>query len=184
MDGKVVGINTAIIAGGNGIGFAIPVNMAKGIIEQLQAKGEVTRGWLGIGIQDLTKELKSYYGVNGDAGVLVTKAFPGDPAEKAGIRAKDIILAVNGKKVDSSRELSRTIAESAVGQATELLVLRDGTEKEFAIELGKRPEDHGGRSKPGSSEEEPARHCRIQPDPRNHSAVPASGRKRCHGCGR
>jgi serine protease Do len=140
MDGKVVGINTAIIAGGHGIGFAIPVNMAKGIIEQLQAKGEVTRGWLGIGIQDLTQELKSYYGVDGDAGVLVTKVFPGDPAEKAGIRAKDIILSVNGKKVDSSRELSRTIAESAVGHETELLVLRDGTEKKFAIELGKRPE--------------------------------------------
>jgi len=123
MGGKVVGINTAIIAGGQGIGFAIPVNMAKGIIEQLQTKGEVTRGWLGIGIQDLTKELKAYYGVKGDAGVLVTKVFPGDPAEKAGIRAKDIILAVNGKKVDSSRELSLTIAEST-----------------FAIELGKRPE--------------------------------------------
>ena len=140
MEGKVVGINTAIIAGGQGIGFAIPVNMAKGIIEQLQAKGEVIRGWLGIGIQDLTKELKDYYGIKGDAGVLVTKAFPGDPAEKAGIRAKDIILEVNGKKVDSSRELSRTIAESAVGQKTQLLVLRDGAEKKFAIELGKRPE--------------------------------------------
>ncbi len=140
MDGKVVGINTAIIAGGQGIGFAIPVNMAKGIIEQLQAKGEVTRGWLGIGIQDLSKELKSYYGVDGDAGVLVTKVFPGDPAEKAGIRAKDIILAVNGKKVDSSRELSRTIAESAVGKEASLLVLRGGTEKKFTIELGKRPE--------------------------------------------
>ena len=140
MEGKVVGINTAIIAGGQGIGFAIPVNMAKGIIEQLQTKGEVTRGWLGIGIQDLTEELKAYYGVKGDAGVLVTKVFPGDPAEKAGIRAKDIILAVNDKKVDSSRELSLTIAESAVGQKTQLLVLRDGAEKTFAIELGKRPE--------------------------------------------
>jgi len=140
MDGKVVGINTAIIAGGQGIGFAIPVNMAKGIIEQLQSKGEVTRGWLGIGIQDLSKELKDYYGVKGNAGVLVTKVFPGDPAEKAGMRDKDIILEVNGKKVDSSRELSRTIAEAPVGQKTQLLVLRGGTEKEFAIELGKRPD--------------------------------------------
>ncbi|OQY47694.1 MAG: peptidase [Desulfobacteraceae bacterium 4572_87] len=140
MDGKVVGINTAIIAGGQGIGFAIPVNMAKGIIEQLQSKGEVTRGWLGIGIQDLSKELKDYYSVKGGAGVLVTNVFPGDPAEKAGIRAKDIILEVNGKKVDSSRELSRTIAEAPVGQKTQLLVLRDGAEKKFTIELGKRPE--------------------------------------------
>jgi len=140
MTGKVVGINTAIIAGGSGIGFAIPVNMAKGIIEQLQAKGEVTRGWLGIGIQDLSKELKAYYGVKGNAGVLVTRVFPGDPAEKAGIHAKDIILEVNGKKVDSSRELSRIIAESAVGLNTQLLVLRDGAEKKFTIGLGKRPD--------------------------------------------
>ena len=140
MSGRVVGINTAIIAGGQGIGFAIPVNMAKGIIKQLQTKGEVTRGWLGIGIQDLTKELKDYYGVKGDAGVLVTKVFPGDPAEKAGIHAKDIILEVNGKKVDSSRELSRTIAESGVGEKTKLLILRNGEEKKFTIELGKRPD--------------------------------------------
>ena len=141
MSGKVVGINTAIIAGGQGIGFAIPVNMAKGIIEQLQSKGEVTRGWLGIGIQDLTEELKAYYGIKGDEGVLVTKVFPGDPAEKAGIRAKDIILEVNGKEVDSSRELSRTIAESPVGQETQLLVLRNGAKKKFTIGLGKRPDN-------------------------------------------
>jgi len=140
MDGKVVGINTAIIAGGQGIGFAIPVNMAKGIIEQLQTKGEVTRGWLGVGIQDLTKELKEYYGIKGEAGVLVTKVFPGDPAEKAGLQAKDVILEVNGKKVDSSRELSRIIAESPVGDKTQLLVMRNGAEKTFTIKLGKRPE--------------------------------------------
>jgi len=140
MDGKVVGINTAIIAGGQGIGFAIPVNMAKGIIEQLQTKGEVTRGWLGVGIQDLTKELKEYYGIKGEAGVLVTKVFPGDPAEKAGLQAKDVILEVNGKKVDSSRELSRIIAESPVGDKTQLLVMRNGAEKTFSIKLGKRPE--------------------------------------------
>jgi serine protease Do len=138
MAGKVVGINTAIIAGGQGIGFAIPVNLAKGIIDQLKTKGEVTRGWLGVGIQDLTQELKEYYGVKDGEGVLVTQVFPGDPADKAGLKAGDVILKVNGHHVDSSRELSRMIAESPVGQEVEILALRKGSSKTFHVELSKR----------------------------------------------
>ncbi|MBC8418226.1 MAG: DegQ family serine endoprotease [Desulfobacterales bacterium] len=138
MEGKVVGINTAIIAGGQGIGFAIPVNLAKGIISQLKTKGEVTRGWLGVGIQDLTNELKEYYGIKDGEGVLVTQVFPGDPADKAGLKSKDIILKVNGHKVKTSRELSRMIAEARVGQKVEIIVLRKGSEKNFDIELSKR----------------------------------------------
>jgi len=149
MDGKVVGINTAIIAGGQGIGFAIPVNLAKGIIDQLKRKGEVTRGWLGVGIQDLTQELKEYYGVKDREGVLVTQVFPGDPADKAGLKAGDIILKVNGHAVDSSRELSRMIAESPVGQKVEISALRKGDSQTFHIELSKRKDmesaDGGGR---------------------------------------
>ena len=138
MEGKVVGINTAIIAGGQGIGFAIPVNLARGIIKQLKTKGEVTRGWLGVGIQDLTKELKEYYGIKDGEGVLVTQVFPDDPAEKAGMKAKDIILEVNGHKVKNSRELSRMIAEAGVGQKVDIVVLRKGGKKEFSIQLSKR----------------------------------------------
>jgi len=138
MEGKVVGINTAIIAGGQGIGFAIPVNLAKGIIAQLKTKGEVTRGWLGVGIQDLNPELKEYYGLKDGEGVLVTQAFPGDPAEKAGLKAGDIILKVNGHPVDSSRELSRMIAETPVGLGVEILVLRKGNSRTFHVELSKR----------------------------------------------
>ncbi|MBW1779448.1 MAG: Do family serine endopeptidase, partial [Deltaproteobacteria bacterium] len=138
MEGKVVGINTAIIAGGQGIGFAIPVNLAKGIIDQLKTKGEVTRGWLGVGIQDLTKELKEYYGIKDGEGVLVTQVFPDDPAAKAGIKTKDIILEVNGHKVESGRELSRMIAEASVGQKVEIVVLRNGSRKVFNITLSKR----------------------------------------------
>jgi len=138
MEGKVVGINTAIIAGGHGIGFAIPVNLAKGIIKQLKTKGEVTRGWLGVGIQDLTKELKEYYGMKDGEGVLVTQVFPDDPAAKAGMEPKDIILEVNGHKVKTSRELSRMIAEASVGQKMDIVVLRKGSRKEFNIQLSKR----------------------------------------------
>ena len=115
MEGAVIGINTAIISGGQGIGFAIPTNLARGIIQQLKTEGEVTRGWLGVGIQDLDKELKEYYGLKKEVdGVLVVKVFPDDPAAKAGIETDDIILEVNGHKVDSSRELSRMIADAEV----------------------------------------------------------------------
>ncbi|MCF8130402.1 MAG: DegQ family serine endoprotease [Deltaproteobacteria bacterium] len=144
MDGKVVGINTAIIAGGTGIGFAIPVDMAKGIIAQLKSSGEVSRGWLGVGIQDLTKDLKDYYGVKEGEGVLITQVFKGDPADKAGIEPKDIVLSVNGEKVDGSRDLSRIIAEKDVGKKVELEILRNGKEKTVTVELAKRKDLPGG----------------------------------------
>ncbi len=138
MNGEVIGINTAIIAQGQGIGFAIPVNMAQGIVAQLKENGSVTRGWLGVGIQDLTPELAEYYGLNDKHGVLVSQVFNGDPAAKAGIKANDIIVAVDGKPVASSRELSSTIAGLAVGKKTEITFLRDGREKTVDVELAKR----------------------------------------------
>ncbi|MBL7212136.1 MAG: DegQ family serine endoprotease [Desulfobacteraceae bacterium] len=149
MQGKVIGINTAIIPRGQGIGFAIPVNLAKGIVEQLKTKGEVTRGWLGVGIQDLTKELREYHGIADGEGVLVTQAFPGNPAEKAGIKTKDIILEVNGRKVKNSRDLSRMIAESPVGATVNLLVLQDGKEKVIGVKLGKRDDKKLASSRSG-----------------------------------
>ena len=149
MKGKVVGINTAIIAGGQGIGFAIPVNLAKGIIMQLKTKGEVTRGWLGVGIQDLTDELKEYHGIKDGGGVLITQAFPDNPAEKAGIKAKDIILEVNGRKVKKSRDLSRMIAESPVGTTVKLLVLQNGKEKVIDVKLAKRDDKRLASSRSG-----------------------------------
>lgn len=153
MDGEVVGINTAIIAGGQGIGFAIPVNLARGIIEQLKTEGEVTRGWLGVGIQDLDQELKEYYGLDEDIeGVLVTKVFPDDPAEKAGIKTNDILLEVNGKEVDDSRELSRMIADSGVGDQVDILVWRDGKKKVFNVKLAKR-QDLKTAAAPGEPEQ-------------------------------
>ena len=138
MKGEVVGINTAIIAGGRGIGFAIPVNLAKGIIDQLKNSGEVTRGWLGVGIQDISDEVAEYYGIEEKIGVLVTEVFPGDPADKAGIKTKDIILSVNGKKVSTARELTGVIADTGVGDAVRIKVLRNGTTKTFKVKIAKR----------------------------------------------
>jgi len=138
MKGEVVGINTAIIAGGQGIGFAIPVNLAKGIIDQLKNSGEVTRGWLGVGIQDISDEVAEYYGIEEKIGVLVTEVFPGDPADKVGIKPKDIILSVNGKKVSTARELTGVIADTGVGDAVRIKVLRNGTTKTFKVKIAKR----------------------------------------------
>jgi len=138
---EVVGINTAIMSrgGGNdGVGFAIPVNLAKGIIEQLKNQGRVTRAWLGVGIQDLTPELADYYHVKEHKGALVTQVYEGDPAEKAGIKTGDIIFEVDGKKVSSGRELSRTIANAPVGAQIPMTILRDGREKTVYVELAER----------------------------------------------
>ena len=140
MTGEVIGINTAIIASGQGIGFAIPVNMARGIIEQLKASGEVTRGWLGVAIQPISKELADYYGIKNGRGVLVTEVFSGDPADKAGIKPKDIILEVNNKKVEESRDLTRMIANTTVGETVNIKILRDGQEMIFRVEIAKREE--------------------------------------------
>ena len=138
MNGEVVGINTAIVAQGQGIGFAIPVNLAQGIVAQLKDNGSVTRGWLGVGIQDLTPELAEYYGLKDKKGVLVSQVFKGDPAEQAGIRPNDIIVAVDGKPVTTGRELSATIAGLEVGKRTVITLVRDGREKTIYAELAQR----------------------------------------------
>jgi len=147
MKGEVVGINTAIIASGQGIGFAIPINLADGIIAQLKTSGEVTRGWLGVGIQDLTPELAEYYKVKDKKGVLVTHVFKGDPADKGGIKVKDIIIKVDGKPVPTARELSGTIAGIAVGKKIAILLIRDGKEKTVYIKVAKRKDDESLVSK-------------------------------------
>jgi len=140
LKGEVIGINTAIVASGQGIGFAIPINMADGIIDQLKDTGEVSRGWLGVGIQDLTPELAEYYGIKEKEGVLVTQTYEGDPADKAGIKEGDVITAVEGKHISSSRELSRTVAEAGVGNKLSLTLLREGREKNVSVKLAKRPD--------------------------------------------
>ena len=140
MKGEVVGINTAIVAGGQGIGFAIPVNLAKNIIVQLKSTGEVTRGWLGVGIQDISEEVAEYYGIKEKKGVLVTEVFPGDPADLAGIKPKDIILSVNGKPVDSARQLTGMIADISVGDTIKIKINRNGKPQTIDVKIAKREE--------------------------------------------
>jgi serine protease Do len=155
MKGEVVGINTAIIASGQGIGFAIPINLARGIIEQLKDRGEVTRGWLGVAIQDLSGELAEYYGLKDRKGVLVTEVFPGDPADQAGIKPQDVILEVDGKPVETTRDLTGLVAGLKVGGTYNIVVFRGEKEKTFRVHIAKRDDDKiASRRTPKESEDE------------------------------
>jgi serine protease Do len=140
LHGEVIGINTAIINFAQGIGFAIPSNMAKQVIEHLLAKGRVARGWLGVGIQPLTPDLAKKFGVAESEGVLVNEVFPNDPAAAAGIKPGDIILRIDGHVVDSPNKLSRLIGTLAPGATSKIEVVRDLTRMTLDIRLSERRE--------------------------------------------
>lgn len=138
MKGEVVGINTMMFAGGRGIGFAIPVNTAKNVVAQLRERGEVTRGWLGVSIQDVPKDIAEYFGIEDNRGALVANVVPGDPADTAGIQPQDIIVEIDGQNVADSRELLRLVASLNVGQTADIKVLRNGKIKNFEVKVAKR----------------------------------------------
>ena len=136
MKGQVVGINTAIIAGGQGIGFTIPVNMVKDVLVQLKEQGHVTRGWIGVSIQSLTPELAKSFGLKEPNGALISSVNIGDPAEKAGIKAGDIIVSFNGKKIDELNDLPRVVAGTMPGKKASVKVIRDSKPKTLFVTVG------------------------------------------------
>lgn len=136
-DGKVIGINTAIVAGGQGIGFAIPVNMAKEVLPQLEEKGKVTRGWLGVTMQPMSVELARSFGLEGEKGALLSDVVKGGPAAKAGLKSGDIILEFDGHKIMEMNELPRLVAAAPVGKNVALKVFRNGQVKEFTVSVGR-----------------------------------------------
>ncbi len=136
--GEVVGINTAIVATGQGIGFAIPINLAKLIADQLISSGRVTRGWLGVGIQEVTAELAESFDLGKPTGALVNQVMAGTPAADSGLRQGDIILAFDGKEVRGVRELQLMVASSPAGREVTLEVLREGRRRSLAVVLGTR----------------------------------------------
>ena len=136
--GEVIGINTAIVASGQGIGFAIPINMARKIMDDLVKKGKVTRGWLGVGVQPLTPELAKSFGVSGE-GVLVNQVMPKSPAEAAGLKVGDLILSVDGKAIKDPRELQRVIADIDIGKSIEMQILREKEKRTIRAQIGEVP---------------------------------------------
>ena len=143
LDGEVIGINTAIVAGGQGIGFAIPTVLAKGIVTQLRDKGRVVRGWLGVMIQKVTPELAKSFDLESEEGALVADVAPGGPAEKAGLKRGDVIVGFNGREIKEWSDLPTIVAGTPVGAEVEVKVIREGKEKAFEVTLGELKDDQG-----------------------------------------
>jgi serine protease Do len=128
LKGEVVGINTAIISGGQGLGFAIPSNIAKSVTAQLRTKGKVVRGWLGVAIQTVTPEIAKSFAMKEPRGALVSEVTPGGPADKGGIRQGDVIVSFGGKSVKTANDLPYMVAETPVGKTVPVTVIRSGKE--------------------------------------------------------
>lgn len=154
LRGEVVGINTAIVARGQGIGFAVPINLVKDLLPQLREKGRVVRGWLGVGIQEITPELARTFGLDRTRGALIAQVFPGSPAQKGGVESGDVVVEVNGRAVDSPNALSRAVAAVEPGRKVELKVLRNGKERRLKVSVGERDAQRLDGAPP-SEEEEP-----------------------------
>ncbi len=155
MKGEVIGINNAIDARAQGIGFAIPINSVKQILAQLKTKGSVSRGYLGIGVGEFNEDIAEQVGLpKGIKGVLVAEVFKGQAAEKAGIQPYDVITGVNGEKVSSPVDLTTRITALPVGGKAEITLYRKGKEKTLSLNVGERPSPFAGKpgSKPGKKQ--------------------------------
>lgn len=155
MQGQLIGINTAIVgAPANvGIGFAIPVNMARGVMDQILKHGRVIRGYLGVTIQDLSEALAEQFGVKTMQGALVSSVAPDSPAERAGLRRGDVIIEFNGQKVNDSTELKNMVGLTPPGTKVSLKLIRNGKEQTVTVELGELREAGAGRFGPGLERE-------------------------------
>jgi serine protease Do len=141
LNGEVVGINTAIVASGQGIGFAIPVNLAKDILAQLHEKGRVTRGWLGVQVQQVTPELARSFGLERARGALVADVQPNSPAGRAGIQRGDVIMEFKGELIEDMHALPRVVANTAPGTEADVRVLRKGREQTVQVKVAAMPEE-------------------------------------------
>ena len=144
IDGEIIGINTAIFTrsgGYQGIGFAIPVNMAKAVLRDLIAKGKVTRGWLGVAIQNMDESLAEQFGVEVTEGVLISDVHDGSPAQEAGFERGDIVIGYNNREISDVNRLRNFVAQTEVGKKVKVKVLRKEKEKTLTVKIGEQPSD-------------------------------------------
>ncbi len=158
MDGEVIGINTAIISpsgGSIGIGFSIPAALAVGVVDQLREFGETRRGWLGVRIQPVTDEIAESLGMNSAKGALVAGVIKGGPVDNGVIQPGDVIIKFDGKDVDEMRDLPRVVAESPVGKAVDVVIVRKGVEQTVKVTLGRLEDgEKQASAEPGDDEQE------------------------------
>ena len=141
LNGEVIGINTAILANAQGIGFAIPINIVRTFLPQLKKKGHIDRGWIGVSIQEISPEIRDAMKLEGVEGVLVADVVKGGPAEKAGIERGDIIVEFSSKKVDRLSKLPLIVSSVSPGSVVSMKVLRDGTERAIKVKVGLFPDE-------------------------------------------
>ena len=157
MRGEVIGINTAIMRSGQGIGFAIPINMAKNVLSQLYDKGNVTRGWLGVAIQNISPEMLNAFKLDDANGALVAGIVTDAPADKAGLKQGDVIVGFHGSEVEDSSTLPGLVAVMAPGTTVEVEIIRDGKRMTIPVTLGELEDDGAAHSiaslEPSSVEE-------------------------------
>ena len=149
LKGQVIGVNTAIVAAGQGIGFAIPINMVKRVVDQLVDKGKVVRGWLGVALQPLSPDLAQSLGLEGTNGAVVGSTITGSPAAQAGLEQGDVIVAFDKTPVEDYRHVQRLVAETRVGKSVQLQIVRKKQKMDLTVTIAEVPEDSGRRS--GSS---------------------------------
>lgn len=158
LNGNVVGVNSQIFSptGGNvGIGFAIPSDVAARIVDQLLEDGRVSRGWLGVSIQNVTEDIAQALSLDEPTGAIVSSIVAGGPADEAGFEREDVVIAINDAPVESSRDLTRRVGSIDAGETARFRIIRDGRERTLRVELGERPSDNALADLP-STEEPPA----------------------------
>ena len=141
IDGEVIGINVMIIQPGQGIGFAIPINLAKTIMAALINQGKVIRPWVGIGLQDLTPELITSFKLEEKDGALISQVYEASPAEKAGLKVGDIIIEIDGVKIKTSQDVVREVLKKQVGQKVKMDLIREGKKVEILVTTGEMPSE-------------------------------------------
>ncbi|HEX9748107.1 MAG TPA: Do family serine endopeptidase [Methylomirabilota bacterium] len=148
LKGQVIGVNTAIVAAGQGIGFAIPINMVKRVVDQLVDKGKVVRGWLGVALQPLSPDLAQSLGLAGTNGAVVGSTITGSPAAQAGLQQGDVIVAYDNTPVADYRHVQRLVAETRVGKSVTLQVVRKKQKMDVAVTIAEVPDETARRPGP------------------------------------